>query len=135
MTYKNNKYEQMNLNQITIPSIDLEKAVVFYKKLGLQLIVDALPKYVRFECPDGESTFSIHKVEELPKGNGITIYFENDNLDALVKQLKEKGIIFTSEPEDKSWLWREVHLQDPDGNAIILYNAGDNRKNPPWRIN
>jgi len=57
MTYKNNKYEQMNLNQITIPSIDLEKAVVFYKKLGLQLIVDALPKYVRFECPDGESTF------------------------------------------------------------------------------
>jgi len=79
--------------------------------------------------------FSIHKVEELPKGNGITIYFENDNLDALVKQLKEKGIIFTSEPEDKSWLWREVHLQDPDGNAIILYNAGDNRKNPPWRIN
>jgi catechol 2,3-dioxygenase-like lactoylglutathione lyase family enzyme len=125
----------MNLNQITIPSFDLEKAVVFYKKLGLQLIVDALPRYVRFECPDGESTLSIHKVEELPKGNGITIYFEDDNLDALVKQLKEKGIIFTSEPEDKSWLWREAHLQDLDGNAIILYHAGDNRKNPPWRIN
>ncbi len=125
----------MNLNQITIPSIDLEKAVVFYKKLGLQLIVDALPKYVRFECPDGESTLSIHKVEELPKGNGITIYFEVNNLDTLVKQLKEKGIIFTSEPEDKSWLWREAHLQDLDGNAIILYHAGDNRKNPPWRIN
>lgn len=125
----------MNLNQITIPSLDLEKAVVFYNKLGLHLIVDALPRYVRFECPDGESTFSIHKVEELPKGNGITIYFEDDNLDTLVKQLKEKGIIFTSEPEDKSWLWREAHLQDLDGNAIILYHAGDNRKNPPWRIN
>ncbi len=125
----------MNLNQITISSIDLEKAVVFYKKLGLHLIVDALPRYVRFECLDGESTFSIHKVEELPKGDGITIYFEDNNLDELVKQLKEKGIIFTSEPEDKSWLWREAHLQDPDGNAIILYHAGDNRKNPPWRIN
>jgi catechol 2,3-dioxygenase-like lactoylglutathione lyase family enzyme len=125
----------MNLNQITIPSIDLEKAVVFYKKLGLHLIVDALPRYVRFECPDGESTLSIHKVEELPKGNGITIYFEDNNLDTLVKQLREKGIIFTSEPEDKSWLWREAHLQDPDGNAIILYHAGNNRKNPPWRIN
>ncbi|NOY46734.1 MAG: VOC family protein [Chlorobi bacterium] len=125
----------MNLNQITIPSIDLEKAVVFYKKLGLHLIVDALPRYVRFECPDGESTFSIHKVEELPKGNGISIYFEDTNLDTLVKQLKEKGIIFTREPEDKSWLWRETHLKDPDGNTIILYHAGDNRKNPPWRIN
>jgi predicted enzyme related to lactoylglutathione lyase len=125
----------MNLNQITIPSLDLEKAVIFYYKLGLHLIVDALPRYVRFECPDGESTFSIHKVEELPKGNGITIYFEDDNLDTLVKQIKEKGIIFTSEPEDKSWLWREAHLQDLDGNHIILFKAGTNRKNPPWRIN
>jgi catechol 2,3-dioxygenase-like lactoylglutathione lyase family enzyme len=125
----------MNLNQITIPSLDLEKAVIFYNKLGLHLIVDALPKYVRFKCPDGESTFSIHKVEELSKGNGITIYFEDDNLDTLVKQLKEKGIIFTCEPEDKSWLWREAHLQDLDGNHIILFKAGTNRKNPPWRIN
>ena len=40
----------MNLNQVTIPSLDVEKATSFYKKLGLKLIVDALPKYVRFEC-------------------------------------------------------------------------------------
>jgi predicted enzyme related to lactoylglutathione lyase len=124
----------LNLNQITIPSLDLEKSVLFYKTLGLHLIVDALPRYARFECPDGDSTFSIHKVDELPKGNGITIYFEDDNLDELVANLKEKGITFTSNPEDKSWLWREAHLQDPDGNHIILYHAGENRKDPPWRI-
>ena len=125
----------MNLNQITIPSLDVEKATQFYKTLGLHLIVEALPKYVRFECPDGNSTFSIHKVDELPKGDGITIYFEDDNLDVLVTNLKEKGITFTSNPEDKSWLWREAHLQDLDGNHIILFKAGTNRKNPPWRIN
>ncbi|MCK5402413.1 MAG: VOC family protein, partial [Flavobacteriaceae bacterium] len=96
----------MNLNQITIPSLDLEKSVVFYKTLGLHLIVDALPRYARFECPDGESTFSIHKVDELPKGNGITIYFEDDNLDKLVSILKQKGITFSQLPKDKSWLWR-----------------------------
>jgi len=124
----------LNLNQITIPSLGLEKSVLFYKTLGLHLIVDALPRYARFECPDGDSTFSIHKVDELPKGNGITIYFEDDNLDELVANLKEKGITFTSNPEDKSWLWREAHLQDPDGNHIILYHAGENRKDPPWRI-
>jgi len=66
----------MNLNQITIPSLEVEKSVEFYIKLGLHLIVDASPRYVRFELPDGDSTFSIHKVDELPKGNGITIYFE-----------------------------------------------------------
>ncbi|MFC4720826.1 VOC family protein [Geojedonia litorea] len=124
----------MNLNQITVPSLDVEKATAFYKLLGLKLIVDALPRYVRFECPDGESTFSIHKVDTLPKDSGVSIYFEDDNLDTLVDHLKAKGIIFKSEPEDKSWLWREAHLNDPDGNHIILFHAGTNRKNPPWRI-
>lgn len=125
----------MNLNQVTIPSLDVLKATSFYKSLGLKLIVDALPRYVRFECPIGESTFSIHKVETLPTGNGISLYFEIENLDDEVKRLKEKGIVFTSDPEDKPWLWREAHLQDFDGNYIIFYKAGDNRKNPPWRIN
>lgn len=125
----------MNLNQITIPSINVERATGFYIKLGLQLIVEAFPRYVRFELPDGDATLSIHKVNALPKGHGITIYFEDDNLDALVYNLKSKGIIFTSDPEDKPWLWREAHLLDPDGNQIILYHAGKNRKNPPWRIN
>lgn len=125
----------MNLNQVTIPSENVEKATAFYKTLGLQLIVDALPRYVRFECPDGTSTLSIHRVNELPVGNGMTMYFENDNLDELVRSLQQKGIIFTSEPEDKDWLWREAHLYDLDGNHIILYKAGKNRKNPPWRMN
>lgn len=125
----------MNLNQITIPSLNVEKATEFYKTLGLKLIVDALPRYVRFECPEGDATFSIHNVETLSKGNGITIYFENENLDALVSDLKQKGINFMSKPEDKTWLWREAHVEDLDGNHIILYHAGTNRKNPPWRIN
>ncbi|OUR92205.1 bleomycin resistance protein [Flavobacteriales bacterium 34_180_T64] len=124
----------MRLNQITIPSLNVEKSVRFYNTLGLQLIVDAMPRYVRFECPDGNSTFSIHNVETLPIGNAIRIYFEHENLDELVSQLKEKGIIFTSDPEDMSWLWREARLTDPDGNNLVLYYAGDNRKNPPWRI-
>lgn len=125
----------MNLNQVTIPSINIEKAITFYKHLGLKLIVDAVPKYVRFECPNGDATFSIHKVDTLPKGNGISIYFEEENLDEWVIQLEKKGIVFSQLPTDMPWLWREAHLKDPDENHIILYNAGEDRKNPPWRIN
>ena len=58
----------MNLNQVTVPSLDLCRSVLFYQKLGLRLIVDALPHYARFECPTGDATFSIHRVEELPAG-------------------------------------------------------------------
>ena len=125
----------MDLNQVTIPSIDVNESVIFYKKLGLLLIVDASPRYVRFEVPDGNTTFSIHQVERLPKGEGVTLYFEDDNLDELVEELQQKGIQFTQLPKDQTWLWREAHLLDPDGNKLILFKAGEHRKNPPWRIN
>jgi catechol 2,3-dioxygenase-like lactoylglutathione lyase family enzyme len=124
----------MNLNQVTIPSLDLNISVPFYQKLGLKLIVSALPHYARFECPDGDSTFSIHRTEVLPKGSGIYVYFECNDLDDLVKKLVRKGIAFDELPEDKEWLWREARLKDPDGNQLILYYGGKNRKNPPWRI-
>jgi len=125
----------MNLNQITIPSLDLEKSVPFYQKLGLQLIVDSVPRYVRFECTEGDATFSIHKVDQLPRDEGVIIYFEIKNLDEYVEQLITKHHLeFEELPDDKPWLWREARLKDPDGNQLILFHAGDNRKNPPWRI-
>ena len=125
----------MNLNQITIQSLDVDKSVEFYTVLGLSLIVNASPRYVRLECLDGESTFSIHKVDKLPKENGITIYFEVKNLPVTVKALKQKGIIFNTEIMEQPWLWSEINLTDPDGYNIIIYHAGDNRKNPPWKVN
>jgi predicted enzyme related to lactoylglutathione lyase len=124
----------MNLNQITIPSIDLTKSIPFYEKLGLKLIVKSLPHYARFECLDGESTFSIHQTKSKPKGPGIIVYFECEDLDDHVKVLITRGIEFDENPTDKEWLWREARLKDPDGNQLILYYAGSNRKYPPWRI-
>jgi catechol 2,3-dioxygenase-like lactoylglutathione lyase family enzyme len=124
----------MNLNQVTVPSLDLAKSVAFYEKLGLKLIVKALPNYARFECPEGDATFSIHYVDELPEGPGIMVYFECQHLDDYVGELVEKGLDFDEMPNDKRWIWREARLRDPDQNQIILYYGGKNRKNPPWRI-
>jgi catechol 2,3-dioxygenase-like lactoylglutathione lyase family enzyme len=124
----------MNLNQITVPSLDLERSIPFYETLGLKLIVKAMPHYARFECPDGASTFSLHKADKLPSGEGVYVYFECDELDQKVATLKEQGIKFDLEPTDQTWLWREARLKDLDNNQIILYIAGENRLNPPWRI-
>lgn len=124
----------MNLNQITIPSLDLEKSIPFYETLGLKLIVKSLPHYARFECPNGTSTFSIKQVEKLTIEYGIHIYFECENLDKYVNELLDKGIEFDEMPNDKSWLWREAHLKDIDKNHLILYYAGENRLNPPWKL-
>ncbi|MGB5929732.1 MAG: VOC family protein, partial [Cyclobacteriaceae bacterium] len=62
------------------------------------------------------------------------VYFECEDLDERVEVLRQKGIIFDELPEDKRWLWREARLRDPDGNRIILFYGGINRKNPPWRV-
>ncbi|MGB5980838.1 MAG: VOC family protein [Nonlabens sp.] len=124
----------MRLNQVTLPSLNIERSIKFYEILGLKLIVKALPHYARFECPEGGSTFSIHVVERISRNSEIMIYFETEKLDERVDQLKLKGIKFDQNPENKSWLWREARLRDPDGNQLVLYFAGENRLNPPWRL-
>lgn len=124
----------MNLNQVTVPSQDVPESIVFYKTLGLKLIVHTHDKYARFECPEGDSTFSIHHVETLPEGEQPIIYFECENLDEKVQELTQEGLVFTELPNDKEWGWREAHLSDPFGNRLILFKAGKNRKNPPWRL-
>ncbi len=124
----------MNLNQITIPVLNVEKAIAFYEQLGLQLIVKTLPHYARFVCPVGHATFSLHQVDTLPNGNGVWIYFEVDDVDATVQNLAAKGFVFDQLPADKTWLWREAYLKDLDSNQIIIYHAGKNRIDPPWKI-
>lgn len=124
----------MRLNQVTLPSTDLHRAAAFYEALGLRRIVDSLPRYARFELPEGGGTLSLHHTDTPPSGPGVTVYFECEDLDARVDALIDQGIQFDLLPTDQPWLWREAQLRDPDGNALILFWAGDNRLNPPWRI-
>lgn len=124
----------MKLNQVTIPVKDVEKSILFYSQLGLLLIVQSLPHYARFVCPDGDVTFSLHQTDDLPNGDGVWIYFELQNLDEYVHLLISRGIVFEELPNDKPWLWREARLKDADNNQIILYFAGTYRTNPPWKI-
>ena len=122
----------MRLNQVTVTMPDLDAGWNFYRTLGFKPVVDARPRYARFVCPDGDSTFSLHQGES--GGGGTTVYSECENLDETVNRLSSASLRFASGPEDKSWLWREAELSDPGGNRIILYYAGQNRIEPPWRV-
>ena len=124
----------MNLNQVTIYSSKTVETVEFFQKLGLLLIVDSLPRYARLECPKGESTLSVQLADSLTSTNNIVLYFECEKLDEEVARLKSLGLIFEEDPTDRDCLWRQSHLFDPNGNRICLFYAGENRKNPPWRL-
>ena len=124
----------MNLNQVTLHVTDFDRSVAFYRDMGFELIVLAPPHYARFECPDGDSTFSLHTVDHPFSESGVVVYFECADLDARVQRLIDAGFEFTQLPTDEPWLWREARLTDPSGNVLCLYWAGKNRKDPPWRV-
>ncbi|MET0181823.1 MAG: VOC family protein, partial [Caulobacterales bacterium] len=114
-------------------ALDLDLSIAFYETLGFQLIVKT-EHYARLIAPEGGATLSLRLQESIATENAPVLYLESDKLDAEITRLKAAGIVFESELEDKSWLWREAYLRDPAGNKLCLYFAGVNRIHPPWRI-
>ncbi len=123
------------LNQVTVAADDYAASVAFYTSLGLTQIVDSPSNgYARFEAGNG-STLSLHYDRSYSANSSTVVYLESANLDAWVAALEREGVQFASHPQDKDWLWREAYLNDPFGNLICLYQAGEHRRFPPWRIN
>ena len=91
----------MRLNQVTVPARDIARSIAFYQTLGFRLIVkDA--HYARFELPDGEATFSLHLAADTEgAANGASIYFECDDLDERVAELKKKKSFSTPIPSTR----------------------------------
>ncbi|WCM26142.1 bifunctional hydroxymethylpyrimidine kinase/phosphomethylpyrimidine kinase [Sphingomonas sp. QA11] len=118
------------LNQITVPLADYEASAAFYRLLGLRQIVESAPRYARFESAGG-GTLSIETADEIA-GRPV-MFFECVDLDAMVVRVREAGIVI-SDPVAESWGWREARLADPAGNALCLYQAGENRRFPAWRL-
>lgn len=120
------------LNQFTVPANDYAASVAFYKQMGLTLIVDSPENdYARFEATNGV-TLSIH-VGDGAAGGAMT-YLESGALDAWVAYLARRGVRFDQMPRDEEWGWREARLTDPAGNRLCLYQAGEYRRYPPWRV-
>ncbi|MBY4636960.1 bifunctional hydroxymethylpyrimidine kinase/phosphomethylpyrimidine kinase [Sphingopyxis sp. XHP0097] len=120
------------LNQITLPARDYAASVAFYKQMGLTQIVDSPDNgYARFEAANGV-TLSVH-VGDGEAGDAAT-YLESGALDAWVAYLARRGVRFDQMPRDEDWGWREARLTDPAGNRLCLYQAGEYRRFPPWRV-
>lgn len=127
----------LRLNQITLAAKDMAASVLFYEKLGLTRIVDSAPRYVRFEFPDDghgtQATLSLHAAQTnfKPSVDAPLIYFEVDDVKTF---LTDKSLTPITTPEMKSYLWFEADIEDPSGNRIRLFTAGENRRFPPWRV-
>ena len=79
------------------------------------------------------STARPHVLASLNRA-AVVVYFECTDLDATYTRLSDRGVAFYAAPADQTWLWREAYLKDPDGNVLCLFQAGENRRCPPWRV-
>lgn len=122
----------MHLNQVTVAVKDIERSIIFYENLGLELIVKN-DHYARFIVSGNLATFSIHKTSTFHPSETV-VYFETDDVDKKITDIKVAGLIIDRGPIMQDWRWYEAYLNDPDGNKICIYHAGENRLNPPWRI-
>ena len=123
----------MDLNQVTLPAVDLARSIGFYKTLGLKQIVGN-SHYARFVLPKGDATLSLEKVDSIEGAQQITLYFEVADPRAVVEKLQSQGIHLETPVISQPWLWDEARLRDPSGNPLCIFQAGRNRRNPPWRM-
>ena len=128
----------LQLNQVTLGAKNMASSVSFYKNLGLTLIVNSAPRYVRFEFPippqGGEpATLSLHSVTdewEAPKDWPL-IYFEVDDVAVFLETVGVKPLLPV---ETKSYAWTEADILDPAGNRIRIFHGGTTRRFPDWRV-
>ena len=60
-------------------------------------------------------------------GDGVVggiVFLGVEDVDALHKELKARGIVIDLEPTDQSWGNREMYVHDPDGNSIRFVHRG-----------
>lgn len=129
----------MRLSHVTVYVTDVPRSRAFYLAMGFRLIVDE-NHYCRFltrlDESEGDETLSIeHHAGPLAPAAKLGLEFPTpEALDAYVAGLVQSGLEIADGPEDRSWLWRDARLVDPDGHEWMLFFAGRNKLNPPWRV-
>ncbi|MGZ4104827.1 MAG: VOC family protein [Actinomycetota bacterium] len=100
---------------------DMDEAVGFYRDvLGLDLRARYGEDWTEFAI-DG-STIAIHGSRgTAPPNEGATVVFEVDDLDATMRALTVRGVMFEGEVTEVPDAGRFVSLRDPAGNLVQLY--------------
>jgi len=125
---------KLTFNHAMIYVKHIERAFRFYGDLlGFKLIEDfryqGTPVYARMRAPGGDSTISLHQAgpDVSVSSDGVRLYFEVRDLDDFCRKLQHKGFYITQLPRMMPWGWRHAYVNDPDGDEISLYWAGENR--------
>jgi len=106
------------------PVADMARARRFYEEtLGLPRGTGSTEHgWVEFDLPGGGClAITVHARSEPRAAAGGTIAFEVEDLDALVEDLKAKGVDFLTPDLIHSPVCRMSMIKDTEGNSILLH--------------
>jgi catechol 2,3-dioxygenase-like lactoylglutathione lyase family enzyme len=115
---------------------NIERAKHFYSDILKQHVISDFGENVGYE-----GGFAIHKKEHFKKlindkeimrgSNSFELYFEEDNLEPLEKELKKNGIEFIHEIREQPWKQRVMRFYDYDKNII---EVGERLEHVAYRL-
>ena len=105
------------LHMVIVLQPDLDKAITFYKQLGLPLVFHLKDTWAEFKL--GDSKFGLCPTSESQEGTRTGIVLQVADVKKTYEELKDE-ITFISEPKEA------VHgmmasFKDPGGNILDLY--------------
>ncbi|MFI1992972.1 VOC family protein [Actinoplanes sp. NPDC020271] len=101
----------------TVPGADGGVVMAILRRGPLQLLVDAL---VGMPFPDSPRE---RQTKAGPRGLGVVIGLEVDDVDETARQCRVAGCVITSAPADAPWGERYAELEDPYGYAWKLFQS------------
>jgi catechol 2,3-dioxygenase-like lactoylglutathione lyase family enzyme len=120
---------EVRLEGLTLRVADVRRSVEFYgAKLGFCVEIDKAPQFamIRVGGPAGGTIGLLAHDRAKPGGSismtpeqrsGIHVELTTDDLDALYKHLKARGVVFFEPPHEEPWE-RSMRAYDPDGYTI-----------------
>ncbi|MEO8821257.1 MAG: VOC family protein [Ginsengibacter sp.] len=107
-----------DFDNLFLGATDLEKAKLFYHDiLGLEIKFDFSDKgMIAFKVGNNEPAIILKDLTRFPATNP-TIWFKVDSVHKCYDEMKNKGIVFLSEPY-KILTGRAVEFKDPTGNIL-----------------
>ena len=104
---------------------DLDAGIAWYRDvLGMHLLyrMDEIA-WCEFESPVARVTIGLAQVEKVIQGGGATLTFGVVDLDAAKAALDAAGVRQDGPAQEIPGMVRLLTFYDPDGNALMLYQA------------
>lgn len=122
----------MYVRFIELPVVDQDRATAFYtEKLGLRIAQDRPYqegwRWITLEIPGSQTKILLTRKTDQTARDGVpSLVLTVDDVLQTYQQIKEKGVVFTTEPTTAPWDEGEVFavFQDSEGNLVMIGTEG-----------